>query len=109
MAQLKDIHIGSIIKQKLEESSMTKQEFADKIPCERTVVYDIFKRKSIDIELLIKISEILNFDFYSEIYLNKETVNLTPKIVLHIDMSNQIIEKSITWKDFYNFMKSIEN
>jgi len=65
---MENIHIGSIIKQKLKESSLTIKEFADSINCERTTVYHIFKQKSIDIEKLIKISKVLNYDFISEIY-----------------------------------------
>ncbi|MDR2409463.1 MAG: helix-turn-helix domain-containing protein [Bacteroidales bacterium] len=68
---MKNIHIGNIIKQKLAESSMTIKEFADKINCDRTTVYDIFKRKSVDVERLIKISQALNFDFINEIYLKQ--------------------------------------
>ena len=65
---MKDIHIGPIIKQKVIESSMTIKEFADRIHCERTTVYHIFKQKSIDIERLLKISEVLDYDFISEVY-----------------------------------------
>jgi len=47
---MKNVHIGSIIKQKVKEKSMTNKEFADRINCERTNVYHIFKQKSIDID-----------------------------------------------------------
>jgi hypothetical protein len=36
---MKNIHIGSIIKQKLDESSMSIKNFADIINCDRTTVY----------------------------------------------------------------------
>jgi len=62
---MKDIHIGPIIKQKFQDSSMMVEEFAEKINCERTTVYDIFRRKSVDSELLFKISEALNLNFYN--------------------------------------------
>jgi len=48
---------------------MTITEFANKINRERTTVYDIFERKSIDIELLIQISQVLDYDFIREFYL----------------------------------------
>ena len=67
---LSNIHIGKIIKEKWIEKSMTITEFAHGIGRERTTVYDIFRRKSIDIELLIKISEnLINFDsfFYAHL------------------------------------------
>ena len=65
---MKNIYIGPIIKQKVIESGMTITEFADRINCERSSVYYIFKQKSIDTERLLKISEVLNFDFLAEIY-----------------------------------------
>lgn len=68
-----DIHIGSIIKKKVEESKMSIAEFAEKIYCDRTTVYDLFKRKSIDIEKLIRISETLKYDFIKEIYQHKDS------------------------------------
>ena len=65
---LKNIHIGNIIEKKLTEKSMTIAEFAHSIDRERTTVYGIFKRKSIDIELLIKISKVLDYDFIHQVY-----------------------------------------
>jgi len=90
MIVLKNIHIGKIIKQKLEDSPMNITEFAKKIHLDRTTVYDIFERKSIDTELLIKISQILNYDFYNETYHKTPTNNLPQKfqITLEIDKKN---------------------
>jgi predicted transcriptional regulator len=65
---LSNIHIGNIIKEKLVEKSMTVTDFAHSIDRERTTVYDIFERKSIDIELLIKISQVLDYDFVHNVY-----------------------------------------
>lgn len=38
--------------------------FANKLYCERTNVYSIFKRESIDTTLLLRISEILHHNFF---------------------------------------------
>jgi plasmid maintenance system antidote protein VapI len=67
----KNIHIGEIIKSKYIESGMSISKFASLINCERTNVYSIFKRKSIDTDKLLIISKVLNFDFISEIYLKE--------------------------------------
>ena len=40
---------------------------ATQIPCERTNVYNIFKRKSLDVRLLMRISVILGHDFFKEL------------------------------------------
>lgn len=61
----KTVHIGEEVKQRLYALRMPVIEFAQKINKSRTVVYHIFKRKSIDSELLKKISEILEYDFFN--------------------------------------------
>lgn len=71
----KSIQIGEIIKKKVEERNMNIAEFAAKIYCDRTTVYDLFKRNTIDINRLLRISEVLDYDFIGEIYLQKEVVN----------------------------------
>ncbi|MDR1724657.1 MAG: helix-turn-helix domain-containing protein [Tannerella sp.] len=69
--QIKEIHIGQIIKRKFLESGLTKAEFAKRIDCVRTNVYHIFNQKSLDIEKLIKISKALDYDFIHQIYFHK--------------------------------------
>jgi transcriptional regulator with XRE-family HTH domain len=72
---MKNIHIGKAIKQKVKERGLRVTDFADAIHCNRTNVYDIFNRKSIDVEQLILISKVLEYDFISEIYFN----HISPK------------------------------
>lgn len=67
----KDVHIGKLIKLKLSESNLSIADFAEAIHKTRTTVYDIFNRKSIDIDLLVTISEVLQFDFISYAYSNR--------------------------------------
>ena len=63
-----NIHIGSIIKGVFAEKTITKTEFANRINRSRTDVNDIFKRKSIDTELLVEISKVLEYDFIRKVY-----------------------------------------
>ena len=58
------IHIGSIIKKKFDELGISASWFAKELCCDRTNVYSIFKRESIDTSLLVKISLILKHDFF---------------------------------------------
>lgn len=69
---MKNIHIGSLIEEKLKESKMTVAKFAKAIHCSRTNVYDIFERESIDMKQLVLISEVLNYDFIREVYIGDE-------------------------------------
>jgi hypothetical protein len=66
------VHIGRIIEQKVRKS-MSISEFAAHLNCERSVIYAIFKRKSVDLERLIQISSILDFDFIHAYYLPKKS------------------------------------
>ncbi len=61
----KQVHIGKKIKEVLVQTRLKKTEFADLINISRTVVYDIFKRETIDTALLQKISTVLKHDFFS--------------------------------------------
>ena len=59
------VHIGKKIKEVLDQMRFRKTEFADMINISRTVVYDIFKRETIDTGLLQTISNVLKHDFFS--------------------------------------------
>ena len=61
------MHIGSLIRQKVDEKGITIVRFADQLACTRANVYKIFSKKSIDTDTLLRISMILEFDFF-EIY-----------------------------------------
>ena len=58
------IHIGSIIKKRFDEQGMSASWLAKQLCCDRTNIYSIFKRESIDTMLLTKISLILKHDFF---------------------------------------------
>ena len=58
------IHIGSIIKKRFDEQGVSVSWFARELCCDRTNIYSIFKRESIDTALLEKISIILDYDFF---------------------------------------------
>ena len=87
---IRNIHIGTMIQKKLTEKSMTITEFAAKINKERTTVYDIFERKSIDTELLIEISKALSYDFIRQIYYEEET---SPTLFIAVKTTEDEVEK----------------
>ena len=65
-----NLHIGNLIKEELLKQERTISWFARKLYCDRSNVYDIFKRESIDTELLMRISLILDYDFFL-VYVNE--------------------------------------
>lgn len=60
------MHIGEAIKKELEKQGKTVVWFAEQLPCHRTHVYHIFKSASIDTHVLMRISKILNHDFFTD-------------------------------------------
>lgn len=68
MAQ--SIHIGNLIRRRLDASGMTYTEFARRINCERQSLYYLFGCQSIDINRLLLISRVLDYDFIREVYLS---------------------------------------
>lgn len=60
------MHIGEAIKEELEKQGKTVVWFAEQLPCHRTNVYRIFERSSIDTQVLMRISEILQHDFFTD-------------------------------------------
>lgn len=70
----KDIHIGNIIRQKLQEQERSGAWLARKLYTDSSNMSKILKRKHIDAGLLLRISLILGenlFDYYSDVYAEK--------------------------------------
>lgn len=59
------IHIGKEIKEELHRQERGVTWLAEKLHCDRTNVYNIFKRQGIDTRLLERISIILNRNFFA--------------------------------------------
>ena len=58
------IHIGSLIEQELRRHDRSVTWLAGGLHCDRTNVYKVFKKKSIDTQLLENISVILRHNFF---------------------------------------------
>lgn len=60
------IFIGKVIQDELRRQGRSVVWFSQSLNCNRTNVYKIFSRTSIDTELLLKISNILNRNFFED-------------------------------------------
>lgn len=58
------IHIGKLIQEELKRQERNPTWLAKKINCERSNVYYIFKQKSINTDLLERISIALGVNFF---------------------------------------------
>ena len=85
MAEHNRLHIGHLIKSVFDESGMTISEFARQIHLERTTVYSVFERPTVDVLLLVKISLVLKHNFLSDV---EQHFGLAPQhssLTLHLD------------------------
>ena len=80
-----NLHIGQLIKAVFDESGMTVSEFARQIHLERSSVYGIFERPSIDSMLLARISLVLKHNFLSDIEEHFGLIRPTPSLTLQFD------------------------
>jgi hypothetical protein len=89
--------IGEIIKERFEASKMEATAFAKAINKERSNVYNIFKRDSIDTGLLKIIGHVLEHDFFEDL-LEPETrmlmmkKGITKKVLLEFELTEDEIK-----------------
>lgn len=103
MGDQEEIHIGLLIREKMLERGLSVSDFAHALHYERTNVYKIFKRSSIDVDLLLRISKVLSFDFLREVYLcDRPDITPTKRYSITIEADRKDIE------DFRKWMKERE-
>jgi len=92
-----DTHIGSKIQSVFKQSGLTVSQFARLLEIQRTRIYQIFNSKTLDIDLLCKISDVLHYDFITEVYIKDRE-----EIPTVINIQFQIIPEKLA-----DFIKSI--
>lgn len=80
-----NLHIGQLIKAVFDESGMTVSEFARQIHLERSTIYGIFERPSIDAIQLARISLVLKHNFLSDVEQYFGLVPQSSSLTLHLD------------------------
>ena len=96
-----NIHIGNKIQYVFNQSGLTVSQFARMLSVQRTRVYNIFDSKTIDTDLLCKISDVLHYDFISEVYLKKRNNENQNPTSIHIHF--QIASDKLA-----DFIKSVD-
>ena len=85
--------IGQLIEERVKAQKLNVTELAKQIGMDRSNLYNIFERESIDTDLLKKIGQALNYDFFQDL-LEPETVK---EIVLRHALTNKgYVELSLT-------------
>ena len=111
MARLNKVHIGQMIKVVFESSGMSVAEFARQINCDRTNIYTIFRRRTIDVELLVNISNVLNHNFLDDIMqASGLRAKFSPTLNLSISFENRTAEETESlMKQLANLIGNINN
>ena len=65
--QMESLHIGNMIRAELKAQGRTVTWFAKAIHTDRTNVYKILSKETIDLQLLIRISKLLHRDFLQDV------------------------------------------
>ena len=66
MPKVKEVHIGQRIKAVLKEQGRTTVWLAKQIPCTPNHLYKVFANASINTDLLVHLSHILDYNFFEE-------------------------------------------
>jgi DNA-binding Xre family transcriptional regulator len=87
-----DIHVGALIKQRAKDLRIGPTELGAKINTSKQNVYGIYKRKSIDTRLLMKLCNALSYDFFR---LYSESLRLSDGSAPEDDYAKCISEKTL--------------
>lgn len=74
-----ELHVGKLIREVFERKprSCTASWLARELNCDRRNIYDIFNRRTIDTELLVRIGKALDHDFFADISRSINTADTT--------------------------------
>jgi hypothetical protein len=61
------MHIGKKIETVVRSQGRSVSWLAAQIPCDRSNIYNIFKRDTIDVKLLMRLSVILGYNFLDDL------------------------------------------
>lgn len=60
------IHIGNLIKEELKRQRFSVVRFAKEMHCDRTNIYKMFERSSVDSDILFRASIVLKHNFFED-------------------------------------------
>ena len=105
------IHIGQLIKEKVTEKRLSQEALGKMINTTKQNVGNIYKRRSIDTQLLLKLCTVLEYDFFEAFYTEEPLKSMRKKEIdaFNADISalqNIIKQKDERIKDLEEIMNS---
>lgn len=93
------IHIGQIIKERVTEKRLSQEALGKMINTTKQNVGNIYKRRSIDTQLLLKLCVVLEYNFF-EVYYNEEPLkSMREKEVESFTNEIKALQDTIRQKD----------
>lgn len=92
------MHIGKKIEAVFIDKGLKISVFADKLGTVRDNIYKIFKREDISTSLLLKISEILEHDFFKYYQLENNTENTQ---IEYLITENKLLKEQVDLQKRY--------
>lgn len=96
-------HMGHMVKKAVEEQHMSVSDFSKAMHCSRTNVYSIFERKTIHVELLERIVDILKLNISDFIMIDKSKPQ---KCVAIIETNSEKVLELLTHEYGVTYLKS---
>lgn len=93
------IHIGRLIQEQAEARKFSQQELGQRINRSKQNVGDIYKRQSIDSELLLRLSEVLEFDFFSAYYEGEPLQSMRKKEIEELANEIALLKNTLQQKE----------
>ena len=81
---IKKTFIGQLIKDEVRRQDLPINDFAEKICCSRKNVYDIFKKSSIHLDQLARISRVLNRNFFEELARDPSLIDIDSEEAIQV-------------------------
>ena len=92
---MRQIHIGELIRKRAKEMRIGPTELGKLINTSKQNVYGIFRRPSVDSELLMRLSKALQFNFFSHYAADKQKLAREDRSA-YASVSNQKLKQEIS-------------
>jgi transcriptional regulator with XRE-family HTH domain len=93
------IHIGKLIKERAKIRRLSQEMIGKKINTTKQNVGNIFRRKSIDTELLLKICEALEYNFFEHYYNEEPLKSMRNEELLRLQDTVKKLNAELTLKN----------
>jgi transcriptional regulator with XRE-family HTH domain len=93
------IHIGQLIKEKVTEKRLSQEALGKMINTTKQNVGNIYKRRSIDTQLLLKLCSVLEYDFFDAFYQEEPLKSMRKKETDAFNAEVSALQNVIKQKD----------